>query len=172
MEKVIIMAFEEKSTITSSHILTDLNRNIQKFNKKQIWILFHQGLLRIGIGNEISFQNQLVSFDVPKGFEPGFYSFHRQFSYNVVLQQIQVVTLPKIALESFEFMNQIPSVQGKDSFEKNLFKINPGDARYFESYTKGSFCEKADKHRAVDIEYKCAKSGEILKVFSFYIHHP
>jgi len=53
-----------------------------------------------------------VSFQVPEGFEPGYYSFHRQFSYNVVLQQIQVATLPKIALESFEFMNKIPSVQG------------------------------------------------------------
>ena len=43
MEKIILMAFEEKSTITASHVLKDLNKHIQKFNRKQIWILFHQG---------------------------------------------------------------------------------------------------------------------------------
>jgi len=45
MVKVILIAFEEKSTITASYVSTDLNKHVQKFNKKQIWILLHQGKL-------------------------------------------------------------------------------------------------------------------------------
>jgi len=150
MEKIILMAFQDKLTITASQILTDLNENVETYNKKKIWILFHQGMLRIGVGTEISMQNQLLSFQVPEGFEPRHYSFHRQFSYNVVLQKIQVVSLPKIALETFELMNKIPQIQE--------------NSKYFENYTKGSYCETAKKFREVDIEYKCAKSGEMLKI--------
>jgi len=144
------MAFQDKTTITASQVLTDLNTNVQTYNKKKIWILFHQGMLRIGVGTEISMQNQLISFQAPEGFEPRHYSFHRQFSYNIVLQKIQVVSLPKIALETFELMNQLPRIQEDD--------------KYFETYTNGSYCKTAKNFRAVDIEYKCAKSGEILKI--------
>lgn len=69
-------------------------------------------MLRIGIGREVSLQNQLLLYSVPEELKLTSYTFNKQFSYNVKVQSLQVVSLPKEALETFGFIDNLPPITG------------------------------------------------------------
>ena len=137
MKQVIIVNSENKAKFLRSEI-RQTEYGPKRYHKEMIWILLEKGIkhlfliqpiltnikgtLRVGRGHEVSLENQLVSLKISDDAGLAYYTFNRQFSYNVKLNDIQVVSLPEIARESFALMNSLPVHQGNFSRINNVLK--------------------------------------------------
>lgn len=67
----------------------------------------------MGYGDELSIQQQLLAFEAKVYKKLNYFSFDRDFSFNIVLSQVNVFALNKDMLKTLQIMNRTLETIGK-----------------------------------------------------------
>lgn len=148
MKKVIVSNYGEKANFLAAPIKWETSDGM--ITGTPFWIIFHDGVLRVGKGKELSLANQLIFFESRKHSKLSHFYYNKMFSSSLYLSNIQLKTPSEKILGTIKLMEDTP--------------IFNGAASYFEEYTQGTPCGASGQPRKVEVEYKCAKNGEFMKI--------
>ncbi len=124
MEKLIITNYQEKHSFVSITLTSQQLTKIIKGNK--FWVIFDngkarfkllkkfnlKGLLRVGVGQELSLENQIVTFRSEKHKSLGYFSFNKMFTSHVWITNLESLTLTAPLRQTLELMDEIPQLEG------------------------------------------------------------
>jgi hypothetical protein len=103
--KIIISDSRQKSNFNSVLIPKTIN-STSPLDKTPLWIFFANGVIRIGLGIEISLEKELISYTVSPNSKLKYFSIDKGMSYNAMVNEVLIIS-PQFMQDSFlEYMNR------------------------------------------------------------------
>jgi hypothetical protein len=155
LEQVLMTYVGVKSNFTASSLVKDINSTTQKFEDTNIWISYHNGIVRMGYSFTVRLSNQLIEFKVDPFIGLEYFSFDYRESFNIEIIELEALRINKDLGYTFNVMEHIPSFEDVD-------------VTYFELYDKGSWCAPIKAGRSFDLEYHCSATNEFFAIEDIY----
>eukprot|EP01016_Furgasonia_blochmanni_P007326 TRINITY_DN1293_c0_g1_i10.p1 TRINITY_DN1293_c0_g1~~TRINITY_DN1293_c0_g1_i10.p1 ORF type:complete len:694 (+),score=90.69 TRINITY_DN1293_c0_g1_i10:1635-3716(+) len=118
-----------------------------------IWILIHEGVLRVGYSDEIRAATQLLEFSSFKLYETSYITVNPRNSFNLNLLNFTIKALDDALIRTMKLLRKL--------------QITQKDEEYFygpENYTMGTFCDAINAPRSMEVEYRCSKTRELISI--------